>query len=493
MSRTIRPAALIVLVIIALGAFASQAFGHAVLLTSTPQTDQRLDASPPQLRLKFSETITLLEGSNLDVLDEQGRSVAAGPGAVSPSDAKVVELPLRPGLADGTYTARFSIVSADSHAITGRFVFGLGPGPLKPPVAVSAGGPGETSPWSVTARLVEFICLGGLIGLLAFRWLVWRPTWLGAARETGGESQAAGRWASSQFWAAFATIGMLAVLAEGYLLVTKSASALGQGVWATLIDPAGITQVMKDTRFGDLWQVRILLLFAVMAIAAWQFLAEPVDDEGESPPPARGNDTRSRAQSKVAAPGYAGRPISAAVMAALLLVCLVSVSLQGHASTAPLNGLQVSADAVHLTAVSVWVTGIALLAWALYRLPTVASDDGPALSAGVLARFSQVATVAVIVVLVTGTIRSIGELSAISQLWTTGYGRSIAIKIALLGPIGFLALRNRKVLAALTRVDRPNRATLRMVRRTATLEFAIAIAVVVIASVLVSQVPGRVL
>lgn len=494
-ARLTRSLILVGCALLALGPLATQAQSHAVLITSTPETNQRLDTAPPRLSLTFSETITLLAGSNLDVLDEQGRSVAAGPGAVSPSNAKVIELPLRAGLPGGTYTPKFSIVSADSHAITGRFVFGVGPGPLKAPVAVAVGGPGEMSAWSVTARFAEFVCLGGLLGLLAFRWLVWRPTWLRAPRPRDGRVDAAARWASSQFWAAFAAVGMLAVLAEGYLLVTKSASALGQGVGATLTDPAGISQVMRDTRFGDLWQVRILLLFALLAIAAWEFLAEPVVDEGEpgmqAPPPAN-VPTRGGVRPTDPVPALAGRRFPAALMAVVLLISLVSVSLQGHASTAPWSALQITADAVHLVAVSIWVTGIALLAWTLFRLPNVVGGDGPLLSAGILARFSQVATVAVIVVLATGTVRSIGELSGIAQLWETGYGRSIAFKIALLGPIGFLALRNRKILAALTRVRQPNRATLRMIRRTAALEFSIALVVVVVASILVSQVPGRV-
>ena len=48
------------------------------------------------------------------------------------------------------------------------------------------------------------------------------------------------------------------------------------------------------------------------------------------------------------------------------------------------------------------------------------------------------------------------------------------------------------MIAALRTVKRPSMATIRMVRRNVALEFAFAIGIVVVAAVLVAQVPGRV-
>jgi putative copper export protein len=94
--------------------------------------------------------------------------------------------------------------------------------------------------------------------------------------------------------------------------------------------------------------------------------------------------------------------------------------------------------------------------------------------------------------ILTGVTRSAGELSAPAQLWDTAYGRSILYKLLLLCPIGFLALRNRRVVTSLKAVAVPSGATLRMVRRSVGIELGIAIVVVVVASVLAAQVPGRV-
>src|SRR5690606_20813201 len=128
-------------------------------------------------------------------------------------------------------------------------------------------------------------------------------------------------------------------------------------------------------------------------------------------------------------------PVPSLLMGALLLAVLGGIAAQGHASVAPLAGLQVGAQLVHVVAVAIWVAGLALVAAAYLRLPAVAPRGGPALTTQVLARFSRVALVAVALTVLTGVIRSIGELDDPAELWQTAYGRSIVYKVALLCPI----------------------------------------------------------
>ena len=54
------------------------------------------------------------------------------------------------------------------------------------------------------------------------------------------------------------------MLAEGYLLVVQSASVLGTSVLDALGDATGISQVLGDTRFGSLVQLRGALLFGAL-------------------------------------------------------------------------------------------------------------------------------------------------------------------------------------------------------------------------------------
>ena len=344
-----------------------------------------------------------------------------------------------------------------------------------PSWAARAGrGPRETGPWGTSSRLLEILGLGGLIGLLAFRWLVWAPA-IGAmpgVRES--EREAVLTWGRDAFWMGFGVFAVGAMLAEGYLLVVQSASVLSTGVLSAVQDADGISRVLSDTRFGSLVQMRGALLFALFAIGAILFIRE----YGGSAAPRPATVTGSR--------------VAGAVMGVLLVVVLGGVASQGHANVSSASSLQIAAQAVHVAAVSVWIVGLAMVAIIMVRLPAVAAASGPGLAARVLARFSTVALVAVGVAVLTGVFRSFAELSDPAELWQTDYGRSILYKVALLVPIAVIALYNRRIVEALTGVRSPNGPTLRLVRRTAGTELALSLVIVLIATVLVAQVPGGV-
>jgi putative copper export protein len=94
----------------------------------------------------------------------------------------------------------------------------------------------------------------------------------------------------------------------------------------------------------------------------------------------------------------------------------------------------------------------------------------------------------------TGLARAAGELAAPAQLWATPYGRSLLAKTLLTVPIAVLAIRHRRAIAALgpgPRAGRPTGAALRAVWRDVRVELALALTIVLVASVLVAQVPGR--
>jgi hypothetical protein len=85
-------------------------------------------------------------------------------------------------------------------------------------------------------------------------------------------------------------------------------------------------------------------------------------------------------------------------------------------------------------------------------------------------------------------VRLTGELSRIGELWSTGYGRSILLKSLLLFPVALLALRSRRAIA---RLPAGGAAALRALRRSVRAELAIGLNIVVIAALLVAQIPGR--
>ncbi len=463
----------VALALVALWAATGTALGHATLESTTPAEGSSVATSPTSVTLRFSEPVELFSPQGDDVVDENAAPVSTGPPR-NGRDRRTIEIPVRPGLPDGTYTVKYSVIGADSHVIPGVFVFGVGNGPVGEAVfAGTGGGPSETGVWGTSARFLEIVGLGGLIGLVAFRWLVWGPAARrGLAAAGADEREAVLGWGRDLFWVAFGALAVGAMLAEGYLLVVQSASALGVSVFSALGDATGIARVLGDTRFGSLVQLRGGLLFGLFALGCVLFLREY--GGAGNPRPAE----------------PAASPVVTLGMVALLGGVLGGVAAQGHASVTELPALQIGAQLVHIVAVSVWIAGLALVAIVHLRLRHVASDAGPVVAARVLARFSKVALIAVAVAVATGVVRSIGELGGPAELWETAYGRSIVIKIGLLAPITLIALYNRKIVAALERVSRPGTPTLRLVQRTATAELALSLVIVLIASILVAQVPG---
>jgi len=465
----VRRALIALTVVVALLSTTSTAFAHAYLLSASPTADAKLQAAPTAVLLTFNEPVQLLRSDDAVVVDAEGAEVGAA-AARGGSDTRVVQIPLRPGLANGTYTVRYQIIGADSHVTGGVYVFGVGPGELGEPFfGAAGGGPSETGPWGTSSRFLELLGLGGLIGLLAFRWLVWAPAIGSMPGVRAPEQEAVLTWGRDAFWMGFGVFAIAAMLAEGYLLVVQSASVLSTGVLSAARDTTGISQVLNDTRFGSLVQLRGALLFALFAIGAVLFIRE----YGTSSAPRAATVTGSRT--------------AGALMAVLLIVVLGGIASQGHANVSSTSSVQIAAQAVHVAAVSVWIVGLIML-----RLPAVASGGGPGLAARVLARFSTVALVAVGVAVLTGVFRSFAELSDPAELWQTDYGRSILYKVALLVPIAVIALYNRRIVEALAGVQRPNRPTLRLVRRAAGTELALSLVIVLIASILAAQVPGGV-
>jgi copper transport protein len=468
-----RPLATLLAVVAALLSFGTaQALGHAYLVSSIPTQFTIPADAPTAVTITFSEAVQLLRGEDLTVVDRSGRSVAAGPGRVT-ADRRVIEVPLQRALRDGTYTVRYQVIGSDSHVIPGLFTFGVGVDTLEPPyLGDGSQGPSETGPWGVSARFLEMVTLGGLFGLIVFRLGVWVPAWRRSPGVPRDDRARLVTWWRDTHWMIFGVLALAAMLAQAYGLVVQSASALGVGVWDAVRDTAGISSVLSQTDFGTHVQVRGALLFVLFVAGAIQFMREY--GNGRTPKPAT----------------VGGGRIAALIMAGLVLAVILSISSQGHARVTEQPLLQIAAQAAHIAAAAIWIAGLALVMLVLARAPRVAPGSGRTVAGHSLLAFSALATWAVIAIFATGLLRSIGELSDPAELWETAYGQSILIKLGLLVPLIAIALYNRRIVAALRRVEAPNRATLALVRRTVGAELATSLVIVLVATLLVAQVPG---
>lgn len=186
--------------------------------------------------------------------------------------------------------------------------------------------------------------------------------------------------------------------------------------------------------------------------------------------------------SAIAATGAAAAAIavadrSAAPFGIVLAVLLLPVpTVAGHALDPGRSWLEAPVDVLHVGAAALWVGG-------LFALALVVPREGapPEIVDRVARRFSKFALAAVIAVALTGLVRALAEFSAVSQLWTTGYGRAILAKTA--------------IFAVLLGLGALSRATLRdgvgRLRNVVRVELALALALVVAVAILTSLRPGR--
>jgi copper transport protein len=116
-------------------------------------------------------------------------------------------------------------------------------------------------------------------------------------------------------------------------------------------------------------------------------------------------------------------PVVEPLVFAAAVLLLPAPSLAGHALDPGRSRLELVDDVIHVAAASVWLGGLLALGLALRS-----GGDRREL----MRRFSNIAVVSVAVLAVTGVIRALAELNTVSQLWTTGYGRALIVKTALL-------------------------------------------------------------
>jgi putative copper export protein len=313
--------------------------------------------------------------------------------------------------------------------------------------------------------------LSGLLGLLLVRRFVWEPAVL-AWDSADGEGERVVAWGREGFWLSFGLLAIGAMLAEGFLLLVRSAAAAGVGVLRALADPASMGAFLNETGFGQAVQWRALLLFVLFGLATWQYLDEM--RPGRVPPP----------------PG--GRRLPWALMALAALAVFAGLAAGAHPALAPFAPLQIAMHTLHASAAALWTAGLAVIAWTAWRVPRLAPESGPTLASGLLARWGAIAAGAVGLLIVTGVVRVAGQLSSPAQLWEIDYGRVVLIKVALLVIAGGIALGNRRLARAITGHEAPPRRALQSLALRAGAEIGVLLLAFVVVAILVVQAPGRI-
>ncbi|HEX2205470.1 MAG TPA: CopD family protein, partial [Longimicrobium sp.] len=407
-------------------------------------------------------------------------TVASGtPAAVPGSDREMV-LALPAALPDGDYRVEWRAPGADGHVIRGDFAFTVAGAGLAaattdsassgttapdsaaaaPPAPAGTVGPATVPPapvvdaqeethsdaarpLAVLIRWGGFLALLGMIGAVAFRYAV-----LGRMERDGDLGGVADRATDGAWYLAFVAAA-LSGLTLALRLWAQSAALHGGAAF----EGERISALLFGTLWGMAW-----VLQAVATVAFVVGLAVARAPHGRSV-------------------GWMGAGVSALLLATV-------PALSGHAAAVEARaGLAILTDTLHVLGAGVWLGTLTmvLLAGLPATLPVVEAGRGRAVSA-LLGSFSPVALAGAAVAGVTGVLSSLFHVSTAAELVGTTYGRMLLVKLGLLVVVAALGLYNWRVVVP--RLEAAEGA--RALRRSAGLEIAFGLVVVLVTATLVA-------
>jgi copper transport protein len=454
------------------------ASAHALLNATTPERGARLDAAPEQVSLRFSEPVEAEFGA-VRVFDSDGREVQAGRAFHPGGRGAEVAVRLRDGLGEDGYTVTYRVISADSHPVSGGFVFVVGDAPAPSTTVADLLGDDDTGPVTGTAfgvtRAVQFAAIALGLGALLFALLCWLPG-LRATAGAGAGWEAAATAFSARLRALLLVSAAAGALSAATAIVLQGAVAGGTGIGEAL--SADVIGDVLGTRFGVVWALGGVAWLLVGVLAA-----------APRPVPVL----------RPAAVGATGLALPRTTRLAALAVPLTALAalpaLGGHASVQSPVALLTPANVLHVIAMSAWLGGVAVLVLAL-RAATVRLEAGERtrLLAAVVARFSTLAGVAIAVLLASGIVQGLVEVRTLPSLVETAFGRAVLVKVVLFAGIVVLGwINRRRLLPDLTRAARdgepPGRAGL-LLRRTLRAELALGAAALAATGALAGYAPS---
>jgi putative copper export protein/methionine-rich copper-binding protein CopC len=436
------------------------------LVPSTGAAHTKVDRSAPadgdtardvrEVRIHFTRPVE----SELTTISlfRDGALVATGGRVVPRTEAREYLLALPRPLDGGAYEARWKTVGGDGHVLEGAFRFAVAGDPADPaaaapvqpaqPLAPDPGAArvgeevGEAGrPMAVVVRWAWFASLLGMIGVVAFRYGV-----LPRLDRDPAHHEVAHR-AEHAVWLVALGAAALSVAALMMRLYLQAAS-LGGDAWSG----PRLNLLLLQTGWGLAW---VLQAIATLAFVLGLFVA--------------------RAPYGKAA-GWMGAAAGTVLLSAV-------PALSGHAaSVTRWNAVAIVSDTVHVLGAGVWLgTLMAVLAVGIPAALSVGSGAAGAVLAMVRA-FSPMALAGAAAVGLTGVVNAVFQITALPDLWATGYGRALLVKAALLAGVAALGWYNWRVVLPSLEVE-PGAGRL---RRSARLELGLGAAVLLVTAVLVA-------
>lgn len=446
---------------------AKDSWAHGALKSSVPKAGAHLDRVPREIRLTFNESAEQAV-TRIALVGGDGTKIAMGPVAIPKDSPRVAIAPISEVLAAGVYTVQWQFGGRDGHPVRGTFKFTVAPGARvdttvlqtaagaasdsaaqhHPPTSIrdnpEPGTFDASSPLFAVIRWLTFLAAFGIVGAAVFRYAV--------AGRMSGRGSAAGLAVLEPALARAASIGAAASVLLFVVAITRlAAQSVAMHGSLGALDFEAVGSMISMTLWGRAW----LLQLATALVATFGFQA--------------------------VRRGRFGGWIAVAVATVGLAL---SLALSGHAPASPKwSGLAVAADTLHVIGAAGWLGSLFfVVAAGIVAARRLAPEQrGPAVSELVNA-FSPTALVFAGLAAMTGVFAAWLHLQQLNALWTSDYGRTLLIKLAVLSVVvgtgAYNWLRVRPALGDELGVAR--------VRRSASVEIAVAAVVLAVTSVLVA-------
>ncbi len=465
---------------------------HAVVTSSKPADGEQLKTAPSEVTINFSENISSDLGG-LKVLDAAGQRVDKNDSSQpTPSSLRTS---LNPGLADGTFVANYKVVSADGHPISGAIVFAVGNAKIGDVSSLEA----KNDPaMEVLSRIGQFVTY---LGALLAAGLAFFLAFIHDGATDRHRLQSITRWSTIVAAVGIATtIVAQAALATGNGVgsVLQSGTigpVLRQGLgWSAAVLLVGLAVVHLSVDMKQPVVAHSLAFYGGLAVAG-SFVLWGHASEADMPWVSIPADVVHVACAAAWFGGLVGlvfvlrarRPRLVAAGDATAQVDLGAATLSAGARPADLAGDAVAAEGPGGEGA---LGGVALLTRPADEAapataeqgrdastatdapaggaPTSAPDRAPAGASGppssaptggasgpgpdpgsfastvrIVLRFSTLAAISVILLVIAGTALAYTELGSFSALLTTTYGLTLTVKLALVAIVLFMAGYNR--------------------------------------------------
>ncbi len=372
------------------------ASAHGYIIRSIPEDRAVLERAPARLQYWFSENLEP-EFSKLTVRDSEGVVITEGGVSEDALDLLAVRLP--GSLPDGAYIAELRVAFAsDGHVVVESRVFFVG----TETTSVVGASSGEAAvPLEVVWRVLVLASALLLLGAFAVYSLVLVPAWGSTAYPAGLLPP---RVMTRLNW----IVGVALVVAfAGNILALLQQSVVFFGADMGRVITDQLYNVVRiGTRFGDTWNVRMILLVVVAGLFAASLYFR-------------------KSQPETVRAFW-----SANVWGAALILGTFSVASHAAGSLL-LPWLAIMSDWLHGLAVGFWAGGVAALALVLpVALQPYSGDARRQAVLAALRRFSRLATAGLVVVIATGIYSALNWLNTPADLGSS-YGGALILKLIL--------------------------------------------------------------